>query len=145
MGNNNLDVLDEINKGCTMGMDALNFVMDKVENSAFKEVLDGEYLKYKNISVRVNDIYNNYTLEKEPHKTNAMNKMMTWSGIEMKTMMDKSDSKISELLVTGTNMGIIEGRRLLNHNKDLPHEIHQVLNDFVVMQEDSVETLKKYL
>ena len=145
MENNNLNVLDEINKGCTMGMDALDLIKDKAEDDTFKEVLDGEYLKYKNISVRVNDIYNNYTLDKEPHKTGTMTKMMTWYGIEMKTLTDKSSSKLSELLVTGTNMGIIEGRRLLNHNQHLPAEIEQVLNDFVVMQEDSVETLKKYL
>lgn len=145
MENNNLNVLDEVNKGSTMGMDAINYVLDKVEDMNFKKVLDTEYNKYRNISNRVNEIYNNYTTEKEPHKTNAMNKMMTWYGIQMSTMNDKSNSKIAELLMQGTNMGIIEGRKLLNNNNDLPKDIDTVLNDFVVMQEDSVETLKKYL
>lgn len=145
MESNNLNVLDEVNKGSTMGMDAINYVLDKVEDMNFKKVLDVEYNKYRNISNRVNEIYNNYTTEKEPHKTNAMNKMMTWYGIQMNTMNDKSNSKIAELLMQGTNMGIIEGRRLLNSHHDLPKDIDNVLNDFVVMQEDSVETLKKYL
>ena len=145
MENNNLNVLDEVNKGATMGMDAINFVLDKVEDDSFKKVLDVEYHKYRDISNRVNEIYNNYTVEKEPHETNTMNKMMTWYGIQMKTMNDKSNSKIAELLMQGTNMGIIEGRKLLNNNNNLPKDIDTVLNDFVVMQEDSVETLKKYL
>ena len=38
-----------------------------------------------------------------------------WYGIEMKTLMDDSTSKITELLLQGTNMGIIEGRKLLNN------------------------------
>ena len=42
-------------------------------------------------------------------------------------------------------MGIIEGRRLLNENEDIAPNVRNILNDFVVMQEDSVETLKKYL
>lgn len=63
----------------------------------------------------------------------------------MKTMNDDSNSKISELLMQGTNMGIIEGRRLLNQNENAAAEVITILNDFVVMQEDSVETLKKYL
>lgn len=145
MEDNNLNVLDEINKGSTMGMDAINFVLDKVEDINFRKVLDVEYNKYRDISNRVNEIYNNYTIEKEPHETNTMNKMMTWYGIQMKTMNDKSNSKIAELLMQGTNMGIIEGRKLLNNNNNLPKDIDTVLNDFVVMQEDSVETLKKYL
>ena len=144
MENQNLNVLDEVNKGATMGMDAISFVSEKVEDNEFKQVLDTEYNKYEEISQRVNDLYSNYS-NKEPHETNAMNKAMTWYGIQMKTMTDDTTSKLSELLMQGTNMGIIEGRRLLNQNPDVDHDVQNILNDFVVMQEDSVETLKKYL
>ena len=144
MENNDLNILDEINKGATMGMDAISFVSEKVVDNDFKEVLDTEYNKYKKISQRVNDLYSNYT-NKEPHQTNAMNKMMTWYGIQMKTITDDTTSKLSELLMQGTNMGIIEGRRLLNQHANATPNVKDILNDFVVMQEDSVETLKKYL
>lgn len=144
MENQNLNILDEVNKGATMGMDAISYVSEKVVDNDFKEVLNTEYNKYKNISNRVNNLYDNYS-NKEPHETNAMNKMMTWYGIQMKTMTDDSTSKLSELLMKGTNMGIIEGRRLLNQNQNIESDVKNILNDFVVMQEDSVETLKKYL
>lgn len=144
MENQNLNILDEVNKGATMGMDAISFVSEKVKDDTFKEVLDIEYNKYKKISNRVNDIYSNYS-NKDPHETNAMNKAMTWYGVQMKTMADNSNSKLSELLMQGTNMGIIEGRRLINQNPNAAEDVKDVLNDFVVMQEDSVETLKKYL
>ena len=70
---------------------------------------------------------------------------MTWWGVQMKAMSDKSNSNLSELLLNGTNMGIIEGRRLLNQNPDIDKNIHNLLDEFVKMQEDSVETLKTYL
>ena len=69
---------------------------------------------------------------------------MTWYGIEMKTLMDKSTSKIAELLLQGTNMGIIEGRKLLNH-KDTNEEINSLVQEYVDMQEQAVEKLKKFL
>ncbi len=144
MQNQNLNILDEVNKGATMGMDAISYVSEKVKDNQFKQVLDTEYNKYKDISNRVNNLYSNYS-SKEPHETNAMTKMMTWYGIQMKTITDDTTSKLSELLMQGTNMGIIEGRRLLNQNDDIAPDIQNILNDFVVMQEDSVETLKKYL
>lgn len=144
MENTNLNVLDEVNKGATMGMDAISMVSQKVSDIKFKEVLDTEYSKYQNISNRVNKLYDNYS-SKQPHETNAMNKMMTWYGIQMKTITDDTTSKLSELLMQGTNMGIIEGRRLLNQNPNIESSVKNILNDFVVMQEDSVETLKKYL
>lgn len=144
MDNKDLNILDEVNKGATMGMDAISYISEKVSDSQFKEVLDVEYNKYKKISKRVNNLYSNYS-DKEPHETNTMNKMMTWYGIQMKTMTDDTISKLSELLMNGTNMGIIEGRRLINQNVDVDNDVKDILNDFVVMQEDSVETLKKYL
>lgn len=144
MENNNLNVLDEVNKGATMGMDAIHYVSSKAEDINLQKTLDIEYNKYKDISNRVNDLYSNYS-DKEPHETNAMNKMMTWYGVQMKTMTDQTSSKLSELLMQGTNMGIIEGRRLLNHNHDLAPNVKSILSDFVTMQEDSVETLKKFL
>ena len=144
MENQNLNILDEVNKGATMGMDAISYVSEKVVDNDFKKVLNTEYNKYNDISNRVNNLYDNYS-NKEPHETNAMNKMMTWYGIQMKTMTDDSTSKLSELLMQGTNMGIIEGRRLLNQNQNIEPDVKNILNDFVVMQEDSVETLKKYL
>lgn len=144
MENQNLNILDEVNKGATMGMDAINFVSDKVKDDSFKKVLDDEYNKYKDISVRVNNLYSNYST-KEPHETNPMTKMMTWYGIQMKTITDDTTSKISELLMQGTNMGIIEGRRLINQNNNIAPDVQGILHDFVTMQEDSVETLKKYL
>lgn len=144
MENQNLNILDEVNKGATMGMDAISYVSKKVQDSKFKEVLDVEYDKYREISNRVNKLYDNYS-SKEPHETNVMNKMMTWYGVQMKTMTDNTTSKLSELLMQGTNMGIIEGRRLINQNENIDKDVENILNDFVAMQEDSVETLKKYL
>lgn len=144
MENQNLNILDEVNKGATMGMDAISYVTDKAKDKNFKQVLYTEYNKYRDISRRVNTLYSKYS-DKEPHETNAMNKMMTWYGIQMKTMTDDTTSKLSELLMQGTNMGIIEGRRLLNQHDDIEYSVKTILNDFVVMQEDSVETLKKYL
>ena len=144
MENQNLNILDEVNKGATMGMEAISVISEKVQDHEFKKVLDVEYNKYQNISKRVNDLYSHFS-SKEPHEINAMNKMMTWYGIQMRTITDDSNSKLSELLMQGTNMGIIEGRRLINHNNNAAQDVKSILEEFVTMQEDSVETLKKYL
>ena len=140
----NINALDEINKGASMGMDAIHFIIDKIESSEFKDVVNKQYNDYKNISETINEIYNKYNSEDEPHETSVVNKVMTWYGVEMKTLMDKSDSKIAELLLQGTNMGIIEGRRILN-NKKLDDEVKDIMSKYVTMQEECVDKLKDYL
>ena len=136
-------VLDELNKGATMGMDAIKFVLDKISDKALYELLDKQYNQYKSISDRICELYPNYA-SKEPKETNVMNKVMTWYGIEMKTMIDSTDSKIAELIMQGTNMGIIEGRRLLNH-KHTDENVNALVEEYVNNQEEVVENLKKFL
>ena len=140
---NEINVLDELNKGACMGRDAIHFILDKVTNKDLKEVLHKQYNKYKEITDKISKLYPEYS-EGEPHETNAMNKVMTWYGIEMRTFMDNSDSKLTELLLQGTNMGVIEGRRLLNH-KQTDDNVNSLIQAYVDMQEECVEELKKFL
>ena len=138
-----INALDEIHKGCSMGKDAIDFVLDKVEDDKFKKEIEKEYNDYDRISNRIDEIYPNYN-DGKPRETGAITKAMTWTGVEMKTILDRSNSKIAELLLQGVNMGIIEGRKILN-NKELNKEVSDIVSDYVTMQEESVEVLKKYL
>ncbi len=140
----NINALDEINKGATMGIEAVNLVMEKVEDKDLKKVLKEENKKYEAITKKIQQIYKKYNKDDTPHEINAMNKAMTWWGIEMKTFADTSNSKLAELLLQGVNMGIIEGRKILN-NKELDKEVQDIVQEYVNMQESSVETLKSYL
>lgn len=139
----NINALDEIHKGSCMGMDAVSFVLDKTEDDGLKEFLHKQYEEYQKINKQIEEIYPKYNNDK-PHETNAMNKAMTWYGIEMKTLTDKSNSKIAELLLNGVNMGIIEGRKILNQKK-INSEVRSIISTYVEMQEESVEVLKQYL
>ena len=138
-----INVLDELNKGTCMGMDAISFVIDKVNDKELEKELKIQYNKYKDISKKIKKLYPEYS-DKKPHDTSAMNKVMTYYGIEMKLMSDSSSSHIAELLMQGTNMGIIEGRRLLN-TKDINKDIHKLLKEYIDMQEDAIEVLKTFL
>ena len=138
-----INALDEIHKGACMGKDAITFVQDKVEDNSLKKELETEFNDYDLIAKKIEEIYPKYN-EGKPHETSNMNKAMTWTSIEMKTLGDKSNSKMAELLLQGVNMGIIEGRKILN-KKNLNDEVNALVSEYVTMQERNVETLKRYL
>lgn len=139
----NINALDEICKGACMGMDAIHFILDKVDNNDLKEYLNKDYEKYEKIKEEIEEIYPDYN-DGKPHETNIMNKAMTWYGIEMKTLTDDTTSKLAELLLQGINMGIIEGRRILN-KKEIDNRVNEIVSEYVDMQETSMEVIKKYL
>jgi len=126
-----------------MGIKAISYVSEKAENEEFKRELSTQYNQYEDILNKVTDIYNNYG--EVPSSSNIKNDVMTWMGVQMNTMNDKSNSKLSEMLIQGTVMGIIEGRKLLNNNPNIDSNIKNTLNEFVQIQESSVTRLKEFL
>ena len=136
-------ILNEINKGIKMGMDSISTIAEKVTDDQLKDDLQSEYNQYNTILNDVNAELGKY--EEFPKELNPAQKMMGWFDIQMSTLTDDSDSKIAEMLIKGTNMGIIEGVKLLNNNPETTPEIKNILTNFIQFQENNVERLKKYL
>lgn len=136
-------ILNEINKGIKMGMDSISTISDKVEDSNFKDDLLFQYDKYNEILNRVNSELKNY--DDFPKELPVMQKAMGYIDIQMNTINDQSNSNIAEMLIKGTNMGIIKGVKLKNHNPDTDPNIMNILDDFIHFQENNVERLKKFL
>lgn len=141
--NNENYVLNEINKGIKMGMDSISNVSEKVQDTQFKKDLKYQYDEYNKILNNVNNELSNY--DDFPKELNPMQKAMSWMSVEMNTMADKSNSKIAEMMLQGTNMGIIEGVKLKNQYPDLDNPVKNILNEFISFQQNNIEQLKKYL
>ena len=138
-----LQILKEVNKNSKMGMDSLTTVIKKVNDNEFKNLLNTQHDEYQNIFDRTQEllIQNNEGIEDTP----PMQKAMSWMGIQMNTLTDTSDSKLSELLIQGNDMGIVKGTKLLNNYSFMNNEIKNILSDFVRLQEKNIDDLKKYL
>ena len=136
-------VLNEINKGIKMGMDSISTISEKVGDNNFKDDLLFQYDKYNEILNRVNSELKNY--DDFPKELPPIQKTMGFIDIQISTLNDKSNSHIAEMLIKGTNMGIIEGVKLKNRNPNIEPNISNILDDFIQFQENNVEKLKKYL
>lgn len=137
------EILKEINQNAKMGMDSLSTVLKKSQDTKFKDLLNTQHDEYQNIYDRTQELLvkNNLQMEDTP----TMQKAMSWMGIQLNTVNDTSNSKLSELLIQGNDMGIIKGTKLLNNHSFLDSEVKNILSDFVRLQEKNIDDLKKYL
>lgn len=138
-----IEILKEINKDSKMGMDSITIINKKVQDEKLKKLLDKHHNEYQNIFDRTQEILkqNKESMEDVP----KMQKFMGWTGIQLNTLTDKSNSQLSELLIQGNDMGIIKGIKLLNNSNFTNSEIKNLLSDFVSLQEKNIDDLKKFL
>lgn len=138
-----LTILNEIHKGVTMGMASLELVGDKAQDQELKDDLSFQYNEYQNT---LNVINNKFQEQGEiPDDTPINTKLMGWTGIQFNTLNDTSNSKLSEILIQGYDMGIIKGVKLLNQSPEASQEVKDILNGFISMQENCIDRLKKFL
>lgn len=144
MQETNLKILKEIHKATKMGMDSISFVSEKLDDNKLKDNLSFQYTQYGQVMDRVNKLYENYG--EIPEDKNVMNTIMGWTGVQMNTINDKTSSHIAEMMIEGTTMGIIEGKKLINQDADrASKDVKDLLCNFVTFQENNVEQLKKFL
>ena len=126
---NDIEILREINQNSKMGMDSLTTILKKVTDEDFNDRTQELLVK------------NNAEMKDTP----SMQKAMSWMGIQLNTANDSSNSKLSELIIQGNDMGVIKGTKLLNNYSFMNKEIKNILSDFVRLQEKNIDDLKQYL
>ena len=138
-----LTILNEIHKGVTMGMSSLEEISNKSTDTEFKDELSTQYNTYQTTLNKVNQEFQN--IGQIPDDTPLKEKVMGWTGIQMNTINDTSNTKLSEILIQGYDMGVIKGFKLLNQNPETTQNVKDILNGFIRLQENNINRLKKFL
>lgn len=138
-----IEILKEVNKNSKVGIDGVNFILEKALDDEFKQMLYSQKSEYQNIYDRSKNLLLQYG--EMAADTPPLQKAMSWMGIQMSTLTNTTDSKLAEILIQGNDMGIIKGTKLLNSTPFKQDSIRNILNDFVGLQQDNINELKKYL
>ena len=138
-----IDIIKEINLNSKVGMEGIDYCMDKTESVPFKAVLKKQKKEYEDIYDRTSNLLLSYG-EKE-QEVPPMQKAMSWIGVQMNTISDDSESKIAEILIQGNNMGVVKGTKLLHEDNELDSTVRSILSDFISLQQQNIDSLKSYL
>lgn len=144
MDNKDVKIVNYIMQNCEMGISSLKKLREMLESNEMQQELSEELKNYKSIYDKASRVNENLHGERTP--VNMMQKFMAKMGVKMNVMMDKSDSHIAEMLIQGTNMGIIELNKILNSNPDYSNEeILSILKELLEFEERRINKLKAYL
>ena len=141
--NNQEKVLTAILQNAEMGTSAIKNIFPDVRDSALKTELRhqlSEYTKQNNV---VNHQMSNLNIQGQG--ISPMTKVMSNMGIKMKIAKDNSTGHIAEMLIQGTNMGIIKINQALNSSQDSPSKLTSQAKDLLSKEQHYIDRLKNYL
>ena len=140
---NDIDILNTIYKNSRMAYDGTSQVIQRCRNNDLRQYLRRQQQHYAKNCTEVRNMLKQDGLK--PHKVPTMPSVMAEVGIAVKTMRDRSDGNIAELMYNGTNMGIIDIARSVNHSHNASDKTIQMAETLLGEEEKFADGLRKFL
>lgn len=139
----NAEFLNYIFQNSQMGVTTIEQLVAKVEDQAFDTQLHSQLHEYQTINHEAAEqLHNSGHTEKDIPK---MQEIGAYMSIAMKTLTDHSPSHISEMLMQGSTMGIIDVTKNLKKYPDAAPEIRELAEQLLKIEEHNIQSLKRYL
>jgi len=134
---------DALYQNAEMGTSSIKQIFPKVTDTKLKNELRKQLSSYRTQENAVTAEMKPYGIK--PQKLSPMVKAMSKIGICFNCAKDKSTEHIAEMLIQGTNMGIIKINKALNHTVTASPALVQDAKEMLTKEQAYIDNLKGYL
>ena len=139
-----IKMLGDIHKNADMGQDTLRHILDETDDVEFSKTVSRQMQEYEKAFQVSGQMLKARHAHEEQREAPMVSKWMAHMNINMKSMQDMQTSKLAEMLIQGSTMGVTS---LIRQIRDYDGEDTEVL-DFAKKQlkreEKNIEELKKF-
>lgn len=136
-------VYREIQRNTEMAMKAIDTISDKVYDDQLAMQISRQSLKYSELHNEA--VKQLLTAKAEPYHSSLFTDMMLKTGIHYNTLLNTSTSHIAELMIKGSNNGVLEMEKILIHNGEAGEKPVNLAKQLLDFEAKNIERLKKYL
>ena len=140
------ELLEYIYEDCEMATITLTKLLEELQgkDNKIKKVVEDILKEYEKYLKESKKILKEHKIK--PKKVSFMAKMGAKEGINLNVKKDNSDSKISDIVIQGLVMGIVNiTKKIDSFEKDVNKDIVNLAKKLLAFQEKSVDVLKEYL
>lgn len=142
--NYNAQLLNFVYQNSQMGVDTITQLMDITKDEAFKERLHAQLKEYRQIHDQAAQMLEENGFNEEG--LSAFEKIRTYLMINFQTLSDDSTSHIAEMLMVGSNMGVIDAiKNIRKYRQKVEPDIVKLMEHLKQFEENNVERFKQYL
>ena len=136
-------VYREIQRNTEMAMKAIDALSGKVYDDSLAIQISRQSIKYSELH---NEAMKHLLEAKaEPYRSSYMSELMLKTGVHYNTLLNTSTSHIAEMMIKGSNNGILEMEKILHHNEGAGEESLALANQLIDFEQRNIKKLKDYL
>ncbi len=141
--NIDLDLLEKTYQNASVGITAIEAVLDKAKNQQFSNDLHRQLRDYQEIADKSKrQLRANGARAKD---ISMYSKAMMKGNVKMNMLLNSSDSHIAQMVIQGSTMGVTQMTKLLHAKRNVDGPSAQIAQEFVTKEENNIEVMKHYL
>ncbi len=141
--NGNAELLNFIYQNAQMGVITLDQLTGLVEDEEFKAHLSAQLDEYRSIFSQARELLNQNGYEEKGIST--CSKIKTYISVRIQTAGDATPSHVAEMLIIGSNMGILDAVKNLKEYQNAEDDIRSLMKKLLAFEEENVQQLKDFL
>ena len=141
MNKQEINIYREIQRNTEMAMKALDAVTDKIYDDRLAATVADQEMQYSRLHDRaVQKLVEGKT---QIYRSNAIENKM---GIGYNTLLNTGTGHIAEMIIKGSNNGVLEMEKVLAHNEEMADTSSRALaRELIAMENSNIRALKEYL
>lgn len=143
--NANAELLNYIHQNAQMGQNSIEKILEIMDrDDEFKKHLENQFKEYKEIFDESGKMLSD--MGEESKDVNKMQKKQVEVMIEVKTVKGRSADHITEMLMKGNLMGIIQLiRRMKQYNGKVDKKVYSLADKLLKTEERNLQDGRKFL
>lgn len=138
-----VELLNYIYQNAEMGQDTINQLIKITDDQTFRNNLESQFNEYRNIfnlaDAKLKEV------NKESKGIGTLTKVTTYISLNINTLINKTPSHISEMLIRGSTMGIIDITKKMKEYKESEKSILDIADRLLKFEQQSINDLKAFL
>ena len=143
MNQQDASLLGAIYKASKMGMQVTKTILDKSNESELKNDIMNQYETYSKTARHAGQELIQHGIV--PEDNGLLSKAALWGSIQLNTLGSTNLSQISEMMINGSTMSIVDLTKKLHDSTDITKDVNHFAKSYIKNEEKNIETLKKYL
>lgn len=139
----NIEMLNFIYQNAEMGQSTINQLLKISKDEKFGALLQSQLNEYRKIFNRAEQLIKQSG--KEAKDISTRQKITVYIMINLETIKDKTPSHISEMMIQGSTMGIIDITKKIKEYAQADRDIMELAKQLLAFEQRNVEELKKFL
>ncbi|MEG1995890.1 MAG: hypothetical protein RR036_00100 [Oscillospiraceae bacterium] len=139
----NAELLNFIYQNSEMGIQTIPQLLNIVQDEKLLVQLKSQLEEYNEINKEAKELLNqNSFTEKD---ISSFEKMTAYIMINMKTLTDKTSSHIAQMMIIGSNMGVIDAIKNIRKYSNAEQNILSLMKRLLKFEENNIKDLKSFL